>query len=404
MSGKNRLKMVVPIVILAAGVVGAVIMAKSRKAPSRQERVDRGPLVEVTVADPEDVVMTVSGHGEVVARVAVDVVPQVAGRVVRTHPELVAGGFFRAGQPLVVIEGRDYELAVDKARAAVARAEVALETQRAEAEIARQEWDAIHPDEEPPSGLVVREPQVRQAEAELAAARADLDVARLNLERTRVSLPFDGVVVSKSIDAGQFVGAGQKVARVYGTQAVEVRVPLKVEDLSWFDLPAPGETEGPGAIVRTTTGDNRDPWRGRVVRQEAEVDPVSRMTHVVIEVADPYRQADRREPLRPGTFVEVEIAGRMLEDVVPVPRFAVRDNDTVWVVESGRLSVREVEIARSDRTLSFIRHGLEPGDRIVTSSLDAVTDGMAVRVAAGGQTTDESAAKAARPAAAGGAR
>jgi RND family efflux transporter MFP subunit len=382
MSSRIKSKIFVPLAILAIGVFSAVMMAKSRQAPPRQERVAPGPLVEVIEVSRQAVDLRVSGHGEVVPKVAVDVVPQVAGRVVRVHQSLVAGGFFRANEPLVVIEARDYELALERAQAAVARADVALETQRAEAEIARQEWQALHPREEPPSGLVVREPQVRQAEAELAAARADLASAQLDLERTRVAVPFDGVVVSKSVDAGQFVTAGQKIARVYGTSTVEVRVPLRAEDLIWFDVPTGGSGRaGPVALVRSTSGRAEDVWTGTVVRQEAEIDPTSRMVHVVVEVSDPYSADEGRRALRPGSFVEVEIEGATLDEVAPVPRYAVHENDTVWVVRDGSLEIRKIDIARSDRERVLVRRGLDSGELVVSSPLDAVTDGMSVRVA-----------------------
>ena len=382
MSRKSKSKVLIPIAILVVGLFGAVMMATSRKAPPRQERIDPGPLVEVLSVTQESVTVSVSGHGEVVPKVAVDVVPQVAGQVVRVHPSLVAGGFFKAGAALVVIEARDYELAVERAQASVARADVALETQQAEAEIARQEWEAIHPGEDPPSGLVVREPQVRQAEAELAAAQADLDVARLSLERTRVTVPFDGVVVSKTVDAGQFVATGQKVARVYGTQVVEVRVPLQEEELAWFEVPGGGsEDRGSEALVRGTSGRGEQLWTGHVVRQEAEVDHASRMVHVVVEVLRPYDVSKGRTALRPGSFVEVEIDGTTLTGVVAVPRHVVHEGDTVWVVNEGRLSIRNVVVARSDRDQTLVSSGLEPDDLVISSSLDAVTDGMLVRVA-----------------------
>jgi multidrug resistance efflux pump len=234
---RNKLKVILPIVVLVAGVAAAVLLASARKAPERTEQVPLGPLVEVLEVVRQDVPVVVIGHGQVGAKVAIDVVPQVGGRVVAVDPALVAGGFFRAGQALVTVEPRDYELAVERAMAAVARAEVVLEQQRAEAEVAREEWDALHPGEPPPSGLVVREPQVRQAEAELAAAEADLDVARLNLERTRISIPFDGVVVSENVDEGQYIVPGQPIARVYGTDAVEIRLPLESRELAWFAVP-----------------------------------------------------------------------------------------------------------------------------------------------------------------------
>lgn len=390
-------KVVLPLLVVVVAVLGAWGLAASRKAPERVERATPGPLVEVEEVAARDVPVTVVGNGEVQAKLEVDVVPQVAGRVVEVDPALVAGGRFRAGQTLLVIEPRDYELAVERARAAVERAGVALERERAEAAVARQEWEALHPGEAPDSGLVVREPQVRQAEAELAAAQADLDVAQLNLERTRVSVPFDGVVRSKSVGLGQFVAAGSRVARVYGTDVVEVRVPLEDRELAWFEVPRHGGGAGPAADVVADFGGAEWHWDGRVRRLEAQVDPESRMVHVVVDVRRPFDGPAGKPPLLPGTFVEVRIAGVTLPDVVEVPRHAIHHDDTVWVVEDGRLLLRPVEVARSDRDTSLVSAGLEPGEQVVVSALDAVTDGMKVRTSATGASPPEAPATAEVP-------
>ncbi len=325
--------------------------------------------------------VVVNGHGEVVPRVAVDVVPQVAGKVVKVHPSLVAGGFFRAGDALVVIDPRDYELALERAQASVARAQVSLQREQAEAVVAREEWDELHPGEEAP-GLVVREPQIRQAEAELAAANADLAAAKLNLERTHVSLPFDGVVVSESVDVGQFVGSANRLARVYGTDFVDIRVPLESRELAWFDTPSRGGGVGSRAQVSLSFGGARSTWEGRVTRMEAQVDQASRMVHVVIEVKDPYDTSANRPALLPGSFTDVEIFGRTLESVIAVPRFAVHEGDRVWVYDDGKLAIRRVEVLRSDRHQTLVASGIEADDLVIISALDAVTEGMAVRNAA----------------------
>jgi RND family efflux transporter MFP subunit len=377
MSAKT-LKLVVPAIVLVAGVAAAALIASARKAPPRVDRPALGPLVEVMETQVSDIPVVISGNGEVVPRVTVDIVPQVPGQVVRVHRSLVAGGFFRAGEVLVVIEPRDYELAVERAQAAVARAKVSLEREQAEAEVARQEWNDLHPGEEP-TGLVIREPQIRQAEAELAAAVADLDVAKLNLERTRISLPFDGVVVSESVDVGQFVGNGSRLATVYGTDVVEVRVPLDNRELAWFDVPSGNGKSGPTAEVSAKLGGREVVWDGRVTRMEAQVDQISRMVHVVVEVKDPYVTTEDHPPLLPGTFVDVRIFGRTLDGVVALPRYAIHDGNRVWVVDDGVLRIREVEVMRSDRQQSFVSSGIEGSDLVVVSSLDAVTDGMKVR-------------------------
>lgn len=380
MSNKTK-KFLLPVLVVVAGAVAAWLLASSRRAPERTERPLLGPLVEVASARVASVPVVVKGNGEVVPKVAVDVVPQVSGQVVDVHPSLVAGGFFRAGQVLVTIDPRDYELAVERAQAAVARSLVSLEREQAEAEVAREEWNELHPGLEP-TGLVVREPQIRQAEAELAAAEADLAVARLNLERTRISMPFDGVVVSESIDVGQFVGGAGRLARVYGTDAVEVRVPLNSRELAWFDVPSRGG--GPGAEVEVSVsfGGSRSAWTGRVTRMEAQVDQNSRMVHVVVEIEDPYVTLNDRPSLLPGTFVDVRIFGRTLDNVVPIPRYAVREGNRVWIFDDGTLHVRNVEVLRSDREQTLVASGIEGGEMVIVSSLDAVTEGMAVRNAA----------------------
>jgi len=377
MSPKS-LKIVIPIVVLIIGAAAAALIASARKTPPRVDHPPLGPLVEVTPVEVTDVPVTVTGHGEVVPRVAVDLIPQVAGQVVRTHHSLVAGGFFKAGEVLVEIDPRDYDLAVERAQAAVARAKVALEREQAEAEVAREEWNGLHPGEEP-TGLVIREPQIRQAEAEYAAAEADLAVARLHLERTRISMPFDGVVVSESVDVGQFVGNGSRLATVYGTDVVEVRVPLDSRELAWFDIPSHRGDPGASAEVSASFGGTRSTWEGRVTRMEAQVDQTSRMVHVVIEVSDPYETSDGRPALLPGSFVDIRISGRTLQDVVSVPRHAIHDGRRVWVFDDGKLDVRDVEIVREDRQQTLIASGLEDGDLVIVSTLDAVTDGMTIR-------------------------
>jgi RND family efflux transporter MFP subunit len=300
-----------------------------------------------------------------------------------------------------VIEPRDYELAVERADAAVARAQVALQQEEAEALVARQEWDELHPNEEPSSGLVVREPQIRQARAELEAAKADLAVAELNLERTRISVPFDGVVVSENVDAGQFVTVGARLARVYGTESVEVRVPLESREIAWFDVPQRNGGTGSEAEVSADFGGATHSWEGRVTRMEAEVDQNSRMVHIVVEVPRPYDTSSGQPALLPGTFVDVTIFGRTLSDAISVPRYAMHEGNCVWVFDNGKMDIREVVVARADREHSLVTSGLSDGDLLVVTPLDAVTDGMDLRIHNGkgedGETSSDAESTAGEP-------
>ena len=370
-------KIVAPLAVVAVGASAAVLLASAREAPPREERRSLAPLVSFTAAELAELPQTVEAQGTVRPRQRVQLVPQVAGRVVEVHSSLVEGGLVDRGDVLVTIEAVDYELRVRRAEADVARAEVRLQTERAEAELARQEWERLRPGEDAPGPLVVREPQVRQAEAELAATRAALDEARLALERTRLRAPFDAKVESENVAPGQFLVAGQPIGTLRGLRTLEIPVPLEDRDLAWF--------EAPGATARVTVpfAGRTWTWTGDVVRL-AGVDPRTRMVTVIVEVVD--EPSGERPGLEPGLFADVEIEGRSVR-AIPVPRTALHDGD-VWIVDADEtLRIRKVEVARTMREVALVTAGIEDGDRIVTTTLEAVTDGMPVRVAQEGDSS-----------------
>jgi len=143
----------------------------------------------------------------------------------------------------------------------------------------------------------------------------------------------------------------------------------------------PSRRGGRGATAEVSVGSGsaRSIWEGRVTRMEAQVDQMSRMIHVVIEVQQPYETSADHPALLPGTFVDVRIFGRTLEDIVAVPRYAVHDGDRVWVFADGALEIRDVDVVRADRRLTLLSSGLDEGDLVILSSLDAVTEGMTIR-------------------------
>ncbi len=379
--GVLALRALLPLVVLGLAGVGFVKLVKGRRPPPKLERVHRGPLVRVAVAEARDVAVVVKAYGTVRPRDQLDVTPRVAGELVEVAPSLVSGGFVRRGDLLLRIDPRDYELAVERARAEVARAEYELELARARAEAAREEWRAVHGDAPMPSedSLVLQGPQLAAARAGVAAARARLAEAELALERTEIRAPFDARVLEESVTRGQYVAAGRSVARIYPTDAVEVVLPVSEEDLGWIGP----LSAAPRVVARARVAGRPAEWSGRVVRTEGVIDPGTRMVRLVARFPGPFRPG--RPPLTVGLFVEAEIAGRTLKGVVPIPAHALRENDTVWVVgDDGRLRIRPVGVARATDSRVLVTEGLGPGDRVVLTRLDAVTDGMIVRVAEGG--------------------
>jgi RND family efflux transporter MFP subunit len=369
------------------GVVVALVFTKLKKPPRRVEQPALAPLVKVQRLESNDIQMVVQGYGTVRPKAELDIIPEVAGKVVYVHAELKAGGVIRANEKILRIDPSDYELAVQQARAAVAEAQVRLDTEVAEADVARREWRQLNPETEPDSPLVFREPQIRRARAGLESAQAQLATAELRLQRTTIMLPFDVLIVSKQVDLGQFVTTGQPLAKAYGVDAFEIEVPLEDEELAWFDVfeaslgTASGSPQKPPtpAGVEMAFAGAEHAWNGYVVRTAGRVDPTSRMVPIIVEVPDPLDITQGKPPLLPGAFVKVSIAGKTLEAAVAIPRDAIHGGNRVWLVNDEQLHIEELNIVRADEEHAYVTSGVPDGALVVTSALDAVVEGMQVR-------------------------
>ena len=228
----------------------------------------------------------------------IDLVPQVGGQIISIHPSLRAGGRFVANEILLEIEPIDYELSVIQAESEVAAAARKLELERAEADAALQEWAVLHAEEAAPK-LVARKPQILEAEANVKAAQARLRLAELNLSRTRLSMPFDGRVVSSSVDAGEVVPANMSVGIVYSNEVFEIPVPLEYDQLSWIRA-ASGKEPGSDASISIRIAGTLYDIDGEVVRIESELDAVSRLARAIVRLTPEQIPEKVRDKFIPG--------------------------------------------------------------------------------------------------------
>jgi RND family efflux transporter MFP subunit len=390
MRGKTIIvKGLIPVIILAAGFAGMQAMVLSKTPPEKEARPNPGTLVETMRVSPEDRPVTVWATGTVQPQMTAEIVPQVSGRVISLAPGFVVGGFFKKDDLLFEIEAIDYELAVEKSRAAVAKAEYGLAQIESQARVARLEWERIGLETEGrPNPLVLYEPQLKNARAALASAQADLKQRLIDIERTKIYAPFNCRIRSEAIDPGQYVTRGKGVAVICGTDTAEIVVPMQLHVVQWLSVPRTlkDKAHGSRAIVSIDVNGRSFTWQGRIDRSIGEVDPKGRMVRLVVSVNDPYglRLPPDSEflDLAEGLFVDVILEGRTVSDVIPIPTSALRENSSVWAMDSrSRLDVRKVEVIRREKEKVLIRGGLKSGDRIVLTYLSGAAPGMKLRTA-----------------------
>ncbi len=375
------------LLILGAGGGLAWYFMANRPRAERQPREKLARYAEVMPLVTGDHQVTVLAMGTVMPARDVRLASEVAGRIVGVSESLVPGGFFQAGARLAEVAREDYELAVVRRRAELVQAEAERRRELGQQEVARREYEMLGQEEvsETDRLLMLREPQLQAATARVSGAKATVDAAELDLARTVLRAPFNAMVQTRNIEVGAQVGVGSEVAHLVGTDEYWVEVQLPVSEMQWLAIPG-FNTEGEGAVVRIyhEPAWGREAYReGRIYRLLPSLQPEGRLARLLVSVDDPWDMAlpaAARHPLLLGSFVRVEMDGKNVNDVIAVPRRALRDGNRIWVMTAeGKLAIRDVETVWSDARHVYVHDGTAVGEQLVLSDIAAPVAGMALR-------------------------
>jgi len=355
--------------ILVGAILAASALSTLKPEPPKKEVENLDLLVDVLQLEISSESFEISSQGTVRPRTQTVLSAEVSGSIISISPKFVAGGVFQSGEVLMRIDPTNYTVGVDRAEALVTQRQIEfdgaqklrIQGYRAEAELA-------------------------SAAAALAAAQAELVGAKRNLERTYIRLPYEGMVLSKDADLGQFVSPGTQIGVTFATNYAEIRLPLTDQDLAFIELPdsteitQSGGADGPQVTLSATQKGRHTEWNAQIVRSEGVVDERSRVTYSVARVVDPYQLHGDGIPLPIGTFVAAKIAASSVVDVIRVPRSALRGSDQLlFVDDENKIEIRSVEILRTDAQFAYLSGGAEAGERIAITAIEAPTNGMSVR-------------------------
>jgi RND family efflux transporter MFP subunit len=368
-----------PIGIIQMVVIGvvAVIAFYSAQAPSEEELLEASAIavapqsnneaVYVSVAQlkPQDHVVEIRGTGSVVVRNSIDLVLQLSGRVVWVSETFRKGGSFEAGQNLLRIDPKDFELAVAQAGADRLATESNYQLAKAESEAAIANYAILHPEKDVPP-LVAKTPQVEQAKAQIAAASAREQIALLDLMRTDFSLPFDGRVVDSQAEVGQFLNQGQKFGEVFDVASIEALVPISPSDLSSLQ-PAIGR--------RASLSLGGFQLQATVARVSPNLDERTRFAQL-------YLALENTTDIYPGSFFNVVVEGPRLENTILLPEAAEQINESVWVVSDNKLKRSQPRFINR-QTSGVIVENFDSGDGVVLGTVPGAKEGMMVTTESG---------------------
>ena len=374
-----------PISVIIMAVAGFIMMGSLKPEPEEKEDAIKAIPVLTALAVQDDVTLKVNVQGEVEAHTEINLVPQISGKISYISPNFVEGGKIRKGEVLARIEATEFELRVIQARANITQAETVVMREKSEGEIARRDWEELGRSGEP-SALSLRLPQLAEANAQLESAKAQLAEAELQLERTSLQAPFAGRVADRVLDLGAFVTTGTGLGTIYATDRMDVRLPMTNQDLREAGLSlgfaASKDNIGKAVKLSADVAGYGAEWTGRIVRTDSRFERDSRILFAYAEVIDPFGEgADQGVPLAPGIFVNAQIQGQTLSNIIRIPRSALRGEDTVFIANPDEtLSIKKVTVLSSDREHAILSGGIDSGTNVITSPIRGAANEMKISV------------------------
>jgi RND family efflux transporter MFP subunit len=279
-----------------------------------------------------------------------DVVAEVRGRV--TEKRVEKGAHVREGDIIAVIDTRDYEIAVDAARASY---NTALAS--------KNRIEKLYRDQ------LVSRSQLDDITAQLERFKAERDSAELSLSRCTIKSPISGVINNVHIDRGQYLNFADPVAEVMQIDRVKVNVGIPESDVT--AVRAVDDFE-----VRIDALDGKV-FSARKYFLAKSSDPMARLYSLELEIDSP------GEEILPDMFARVEIVKGEAHDALAVPLYAiisVNDSQTVYVLSDGTARARTISTGIQEGWMMQVTEGLEPGDQVIVVGHRRVSDGQKVNV------------------------
>lgn len=404
---------VLMMLILTGGFLGMNALIASKPEKKVRPVFPRVYTVETIIAKFADHQPTISLYGEVIAGRSVDLRSLVSGQVISVSQKLKSGGMVEKGEALVEIDRFNYEGQLREAKANIAEtkahiqeneAGVRLEISRLasvkeQLALAQSDLDRIQKlrkrgaatskqVEDKTLILSQRSQSVEQSEVSIITAKAKLaqqkaalerlawkiELAQRNLKDTVLVAPFNGTIRSTQVQAGKLVGANDVLVSMYQSNLLEARFILTDERFGRIQADDEGLIDR-AVNVTWTVGAKKYTYKAKIDRIGAEI----ASTRGGVEVFATIDQSNNAIALRPGAFVDINLADRTFKNHISLPDTALYNGDTVYVVENKKLVGKQVSVASFAGETVLIETGIFAGAQVLTTRISEVSNGLRVR-------------------------
>ena len=366
-------------ILLGAMLLSYILWFLGQVQPDPVEE-SPAPDVIVEILTPKDFQVKIISSGTTTPLTQTILNAEVGGEVIYRSKKFSEGSSVIEGEILAKIDDTDLQLQYKNALLQLANAEVQYSLQLAEAEVAKEAWEKMG--DGIASDLMLKKPQLKQAEALLEVAKAQVSSAEKKLNKTEIVAPYAGRIQNVNIDLGTTIIPGQPVGAMYTSSEIEITLAVKDNDLQFLSIPMDGRKLNPSeqasVVIESFYKGKTQSWKGKLERVDGVIDPVTRMINLIAVFKNDFIESDKPN-LPIGLFVEAKIDGITLKNIFEIPINSISEDNEVYIVDKdNQLELRELTILKKYSEFVIIKDGLKAGERIVTSKLSTASNGIKV--------------------------
>lgn len=383
------------LLVLCAGLGFIFLMLVFKPSAEKTQAQHYLPQVYIATAALCEKPIPISSQGTIRAYRETNISAEVDGQVIALSDNFLAGRFVKRGEVLITIDPEPYQLALDSAKTQLAQAQLQLAQEQALAEQAQADWQSLGRKLTEANELALRKPQIALAQSSIEAAQAQIRLAERRLERCIITAPYDGFIESSNIGVGEVIRSGSALGHILDSSKVEISLPILNQDMAFIQLPQHQDIGSPVSIS-SKIGQELHRWHGTLVRLIPRVAGKNQQFVCIAEIESPFSGS---VPLLPDLFTEAEITGHTVEGLFEIPRDAIHEGHTAWIVENNnRLRPQEINIVRYNKhalTIDYpgetvlVSNGLQAGDRVCITRLPVMSPGMEVQILTDQSTVEQ---------------
>ena len=370
--GTHRRAVVVVAILLAFLLLAWLLTPHGSAQPGGGRFAGGGPMPVVTArATTGDMPITLIGLGTVTPLATVTVQSQISGQIM--HIAFREGQTLKAGDPLILIDPRPYQVALEQAQGALARDKALLANARVDLE---RYQTLFSQDSIAEQQLATQKSLVAQYAGAVTTDQGQIDAAKLNLTYCHIVSPIAGRVGLQQINVGNYVTPAEPNGLVVVTQLKPITV---VFTLAEDEIPPLLKRLHAGATLPVSAWDRSNTHQlatGTLQSIDSQIDTSTG----TIRLKAVFANDD--ESLFPQQFVNVILLLDTLHGATLIPQAGVQrgaPGTFVYLVNADQtVSVRNVTLGPGDATNIAITAGLKPGDMVVVDGADKLKDGAKV--------------------------